>query len=284
MSLPERSFGRRSATGNDNPHIVDPMAVNRVNWNERTAVHARSSFYDLQGFRDGRTSLKSIELGEIGDVAGKTLLHLQCHFGMDTITWARRGARATGVDFSDAAIELARSLNGEIGTDVRFICSNIYDLAGQIEEDFDFVFTSYGALAWLPDINAWADVVAESLKPGGVFYIIDFHPYLGTLGQLESGHLGPEYNYFHERRFMEGNLPSYTGADLVKSPCWEWQHSLGEIVTALSEVGLNIEFLHEFAFCRFRAFPEMELCPDGWWRFPSRNQSIPQMFSIRARK
>ena len=142
MSLPDRLFGRRSATDADNPHMGDPMAVNRVNWNERTAVHARSSFYDLQGLREGRTSLKSIELCEIGDVADRSLLHLQCHFGMDTISWARRGARAAGVDFSDAAIDLARSLNDEIGTDVRFICSNIYDLPGQIEEEFDFVFTS----------------------------------------------------------------------------------------------------------------------------------------------
>lgn len=284
MSLPDRLFGRWSATDADNPHMGDPMAVNRVNWNERTAVHARSSCYDLQGLREGRTSLKSIELCEIGDVADRALLHLQCHFGMDTISWARRGARATGVDFSDAAIDLARSLNDEIGTDVHFICSNIYDLPGQIEEEFDFVFTSYGALAWLPGIKAWADVVAGNLKPGGVFYMVEFHPYLGTLGQLESGHLAPEYSYFHQGHFEQGNLPSYTGADLIKSPCWEWQHSLGEIVSALTEVGLNIEFLHEFAYCRFRAFAEMELCPDGWWRFPNRNDSIPQMFSIRASK
>ena len=153
------------------------LQVNRESWNERVPVHAASDFYDVEGFKSGRITLMDIERREIGDVSGKTLLHLQCHFGLDTMSRSRLGAKATGIDFSDAAIDQARSLNEDMVLDVRFICSNLYDLPDALEEQFDIVFTSYGVLTWLPDIGRWAQAVSNHLKPGGVFYIVEFHPF-----------------------------------------------------------------------------------------------------------
>ncbi len=260
------------------------LQVNRTNWNERTPVHAASGFYNVEGFKAGRITLKDLERREVGDVTGKTLLHLQCHFGMDTMSWARLGAKPTGVDFSEEAIALARSLNKELGLGTRFINSNVYDLSDVLDEQFDIVFTSYGVLCWLPDLDDWAAVVHRFLKPGGSFYIAEIHPFMTTVEQSESGDLRPVHGYFDQELFFEGNERSYAGTDLIESPNYEWQHSLGEIVTALIESGLSIEFLHEFPFNCYQAFPAMEKCEDGWWRFPEKPDSFPQLFSIRATK
>ncbi len=258
------------------------LAVNRDNWNERTPVHATSDFYDVEGFRRGRITLTDVERREVGDVSGKTLLHLQCHFGLDTMSWAGLGAKATGVDFSDAAIGLARALNEELGLGVRFITSNIYDLSDVLEERFDIVFTSYGTLNWLPDISGWARIVSNYLKQGGVFYIVDFHPFAAVFESTEEGDMAPTYSYFHHEQFTEGGEPSYAGKEIIKTPTYEWQHSLGDIVCALIDAGLRIEFLHEFPFTCYQALPVMERGNDGWWRLPKYNDSFLQIFSIRA--
>ena len=260
------------------------LQVNRTNWNERTPVHAASDFYDVEGFKAGRMTLKELERREVGDVTGKTLLHLQCHFGLDTMSWARLGAKPTGVDFSETAIALARSLNDELGLETRFIHSNVYDLPDVLDEQFDIVFTSYGALCWLPDLDNWARVISNHLKPGGVFYVAEIHPFVSMMEQSESGELRPVHGYFEQEFFFEGNDRSYAGTDLIESPNYEWQHSLGEIITALIESGLRLEFLHEFPFNCYQALPAMEKGDDGWWRLPENNDSFPQLFSIRATK
>lgn len=258
------------------------IETNRINWNERTPVHAASDFYDVAAFKAGSMTLKDIEREEVGSVAGKTLLHLQCHFGLDTLSWARLGAQATGVDFSDTAIALARTLNAECGTDVRFIRANVYDLPEVLAEEFDVVFTSYGALCWLPDLDRWAELIHRYLKPGGTFYIVEFHPVLQTLEASASGEARPFHSYFREELFFAGDEPSYAGEGTIASPQYQWQHSLGEIVTTLVEAGLEIEFLHEFPLCCYQALPTMVQGEDGWWRFGENNDSIPQTFSIRA--
>ncbi len=260
------------------------IETNRTSWNERTPIHAASAFYDVDGFKAGQITLKDIEREEVGPVSGKTLLHLQCHFGLDTMSWARLGAQATGVDFSDDAIELARALNAEVGTGARFICSNVYELPTVLTEEFDIVFTSYGVLVWLPDLDRWADVICRCLKPGGMFYIVEFHPVLATLKPSASSGARPCYSYFCQELYSPGDGPSYAGDEHIASPNYEWQHSLGEIVTALVDAGLRIEFLHEFPFCHFQALPSMAQGNDGWWRFTENNDSYPQMFSIRALK
>ena len=260
------------------------LATNRANWNDRTPVHAASEFYDVEGFKKGRITLTDIERREVGDVSGKTILHLQCHFGMDTMSWSRLGAKATGVDFSDTAIDLARSLNDEVGADTRFIRSNVYDLPDVLDEEFDIVFTSVGVLCWLPDLDRWASVVHRFLRPGGTFYILDVHPFIGIFEESDTGDMVPTYSYFRQEFYFEGNDHTYAGSELIASPVYEWQHSLGEIVTALTKSGLAIEYLHEFPMSFFHAFPSMTRHKDGWWRFPERNDSFPQIFSVKATK
>ena len=266
----------------------EKFEIIRRNWNERTPIHAASSFYNVHGFKSGNITLTEIERRELGSVNGKTLLHLQCHFGMDTMSWARLGAIATGVDISDAAIELARELNDEVNLDVRFIRSNIYDLPQVLDEQFDIVYTAIGALCWLPDMTGWAQIVARYLKPGGTFYILDGHPVSHIFEPVESPdgviELKPCHSYFPnpEGIAYEGGGYTYTGSDVLETPSHEWQHSMSDIVNALIRAGLKIEWLNEFAVSGFRAFPQMSRHDDGWWRLDEAHGTVPFLFSIKA--
>src|SRR3569833_2969415 len=161
----------------------DYFEENKKLWNQRTTVHKDSSFYDVTSFLGGKSSLNEIELREIGDVKGIKILHLQCHFGMDSLSLARMGADVTGVDLSDAAIEEARKLNEELSLGAKFICCNVYELKNHLEEQFDIVFTSYGVIGWLPDLNKWAEIIGHFLKPGGFFYMAEFHPVVWMLDE-----------------------------------------------------------------------------------------------------
>ncbi len=168
---------------------------NRELWDEWTGIHARSEFYDVEGFKAGRRSLRPIELEALGDVTGKTLLHLQCHFGMNTLDWARRGAQVTGVDFSEKAIALARSLSRELSIPAEFVLSDIAALPDVLHREFDIVFTSYGVLTWLSDLRRWGQVVAHFLKPGGTFFIAEFHLFAYIFDD-EVAELQVRYPYF----------------------------------------------------------------------------------------
>ncbi|KPV59438.1 methyltransferase type 12 [Paenibacillus sp. A3] len=262
------------------------MNKNRDNWNDRTPVHEQSEFYDLASFLAGRSSLLSVELDELGDVAGKSMLHLQCHFGQDSLSWARLGARVTGVDFAEEAVKLARSLNDKLGLDARFVCANVYDVPQALpEETFDIVFTSYGVLCWLPDLTRWAEIIYEKLKPGGTFYIAEGHP-LADIFEMVDGELRMVYSYFEGEAIVIDIEGTYAdrNAKINNSVTYEWAHSLGSIVTALIQAGLRIEFVHEFPFCMYEKFPGlMEKGEDGWWRMKGK-EFIPMLFSIRATK
>ena len=159
----------------------DALAANRALWEAWTPIHEGSDFYDLEGFKRGGIRLREYELAEMGPVAGREVLHLQCHFGLDTLSFARLGARATGVDFSAAAIRLARTLADELGLEARFVESSLDALPSRLEGDFDLVYTSRGVLSWLPDLGAWARLIAHYLRPGGQFYISEVHPVANAL-------------------------------------------------------------------------------------------------------
>jgi len=263
----------------------DYMKNNRELWNEMTRIHARSAFYDLEGFKKGKCTLKSIELEEVGDVAGKSLLHLQCHFGLDTLSWARLGAKVTGVDFSDKAIALARSLSKELGIEADFICCDIYDLPRNLEGEFDIVYTSTGVLCWLPDLKKWSEVIAHFLKPGGIFYIVEEHPFT-TVFDNSAGvtELKVTQSYFHTSEPVAWEVTgSYTGEKTDRPhTSYEWTHSLGDVLNALIGAGLGIEFVHEFPLCCWRRFPFMEQDEAGWWRI--KGDKIPLTFSLKATK
>jgi SAM-dependent methyltransferase len=261
------------------------LEENRALWDELVGVHvAAAGTYDIESFKAGRSTLRSVELDEVGDVRGKRLLHLQCHFGMDTISWARRGAIAVGADFSPAAVGLARQLTAEVEVPAEFICSNVYELPNHLEGVFDIVFTSYGVLCWLPDLAAWADVIARLLARGGFFYIVEQHPAGNIFGEHGEELVAAE-PYFDVGPFVETTDGSYADrtAVLENKTSHEWQHPLADIVNSLIRAGLRIEFLHEFPFCMFQRLPSMVQGDDGWWRAPGRDD-LPFLFSLKASK
>ncbi len=262
--------------------------TNRQNWNERVPIHARSQMYDLAGFKAGASSLHSVELEELGDdVPGKRLLHLQCHFGLDTLSWARHGAHVTGVDFSDAAIALAQQISDELHISATWICADVLALRDVLAEQYDIVYTSYGVLPWLADLQCWAQVIADSLVPGGVFYLVEDHPFVGVFSnEDETTTFTVAHDYFPRSaptRWEPG--PTYTdGDEIVPTPNYEWTHSLGEVISVLAAAGLQIAYVHEFPVCAWRRFSWLELGADGWWHLPPGEPSVPLTFSLRATK
>ena len=225
---------------------------NKQSWNKRTAVHKDSAFYDLDSFKKGKSSLNRIELEELGDVTGKSLLHLQCHFGMDTMSWAKAGADCVGVDLSDEAINLAKEINAELNLQTEFLCCNVYDLKQHLDKKFDIVFTSYGTIGWLPDLDAWAAIIAHFLKPGGIFYIADFHP---VLWMMDEKFEQVKYDYFNT-----------------------------EIINALLKHKLQIAQFNEFPYTPYNCFNNLEKGTDGMWRIKDMDEKMPMMYSIKAVK
>lgn len=263
------------------------LQANQKRWDQLTIEHENSPFYDLAGFKAGKDRLRSIELTELGDVAGKTLLHLQCHFGLDTLAWARRGAIVTGVDFSQNAITLAQSLSQELNIPAQFYRSDIYELPRVLSDKFDIVFTSYGVLHGLPDLRRWGEIIAHYLKPGGIFYIVEDHPFFRVFRAKPEGEFKAERSYFfsEEPQRIEATGSYATNNKGTGGVSYVWDHSLGEVINSLVDAGLRIEFLHEFPYAARAKFPFMEQGEDGWWRLPPHQHgTIPFLFSLQARK
>jgi SAM-dependent methyltransferase len=260
--------------------------ANKEDWDQKTELHENAPFYNLEGFKQGKDRLRSIELEELGDVAGKALLHLQCHFGMDTMAWARRGAIVTGVDFSDKSIALARSLSEELHIPATFVCANIYELTESLVGEFDIVFTSYGVLHYLPDLPRWAQIIAHFLKPGGIFYMVEDHPMFRVFRSKPEGEFWAEGSYFFdpEPDKYVGQLSYAVEVEGKTTTQYIWNHHMGEIMNSLINAGLQIEFLHEFPFAARAKFPFMVQDEDGWWRLPEQHSTIPFLFTLQARK
>jgi SAM-dependent methyltransferase len=263
----------------DNQHFFE---ANRQGWNQRALVHQQSSFYDVENWKRGQTSLQSIELREMGDVRGKKLLHLQCHFGQDTLSWAREGAQVTGCDLSDTSIDLARSLAAELNIPAQFVCCNVYDLKQHLDEQFDIVFTSYGTIGWLPDLHPWAAVIAHFLKPGGFFYMADFHP---VLWMLDDNMEYLKYPYHNAGVIVSDQTGTYADryADL-KYTEYGWNHSLSEIINSLVGQGLRLEFLNEYPFSPYNCFSKTVKGEDGNYRIQGLENILPMVYSLKAVK
>lgn len=254
-------------------------------WNEYAKIHVRLPFYRVEDFLSGENVLNDLERGEMGDVEGQSLLHLQCHFGLDTLCWAKLGARVTGVDFSDEAIQQAEALANRVHLDARFLCCDVYDAPDKLKEPFDIVYTSYGVLCWLPDLTRWAQVIAHFLKPGGFFYMAEFHPFTFVFDD-QADELRVKESYFNTSMMkydVQGSYADCTAKVQTKSS-YEWNHTLGEILTALTGAGLQIEFMHEFPFTYFKQLQCMNQIEPGVWGFADGSNPIPLMFSIRAVK
>lgn len=263
---------------------AERIDANRENWDERVPIHVASSFYDVAGFRAGRNTLHPFELDELTDVAGNDLVHLQCHFGMDTLSWARLGAHVTGLDFSEAAMQQARALASELNIEADFVTANVYDAVDALEHrQFDIVYVNMGSLVWLPDVPAWANVVAQLLRPDGRLYMLDGHPLSEVLADdtltVENGYFSPE-----AITWDEGGSYADPNAVFEHTRLYAWSHPIGEVVTSLANNGLHINFLHERDYAFFQRWPFLEPHADGTYRMPGGMPTIPMTYSLMATK
>ena len=268
------------------------LQANRQLWDSWTRINLKSSLYDVEGFAAGRgRGLDPIARAGPGDVQGKSLLHLQCHFGIDSIKWARQGALVTGADFSSEAIAAARALAARMGVPATFVHSDLYELPSKLDARFDVVFTSHGVLGWLPNLDRWARVIAHFLAPGGIFYVVDVHPIALLFNdRLKDPELRLLYPYFHgPEPIREEHTGCYAVPDApITSVEHVWLHTMSDIIGALIRAGLRIESFDEYPFLSWRFFPWMEKGADGWWHLPTHEGlplgpgSLPLMFSLKA--
>jgi len=256
--------------------------TNRETWNSKVKVHAKSEMYDVELFKKGKSSLMPYELDALGEVKDKRILHLQCHFGQDTLSWSRLGAKCTGVDLSDEGIKLAKSLNDELGLDAEFVCCNVLDTSRHIKETFDIVFTSYGVIGWLPDLKPWGKMISEKLNKGGTFFIAEFHPIVWMFDYLEGKPI-MTYGYMQDAVIYEEYEGTYANQNSkMVSKEYGWNHGLGEVVNALTEAGLHIEYLKEFDKSPYDVFPGLIKTNSGM--FVTKDKLYPLIFTLKATK
>jgi SAM-dependent methyltransferase len=265
------------------------ISANQRSWDERAAIHLenRTGFYGTDRVRAGEDILHAIEAEEIGDLVGKRLLHLQCHFGLDTLCLARRGATVTGLDFSETAIAGARALAAELGISAEFVKGEVYDARALMTGSFDRIYVTWGTICWLPDMRRWAQVVASLLAPGGSLYLADAHPSALMLEEID-GRIVPHYPWrtpLNEPLVFD-DTETYTGdpTKLTHTRNYEWIHPLSKIVSAAIEAGLALNFLHEHERLPWKLFPSMVATEGGLFRLPDGFVPIPLAFSAMARK
>ncbi len=254
------------------------IEINKESWNNRTDSHLASDFYDVNGFLNGKNSLNSIELDLLGDVSGKRILHLQCHFGQDSLSLARMGASVTGVDLSDKAINAGRDLAIKMELDVQFICCDLYDLPNHLDDKFDIVFTSYGTIGWLPDINKWADLIARYLKPGGHFVFAEFHP---VVWMFDDDFKFVKFKYSNAGPIAENEEGTYADktAD-IQQDYVTWNHGLAEVVTALLSKKISIQKFQEFDYSPYACFDHTIEFEPGKYRIKHLENKIPMVYTL----
>lgn len=258
------------------------LEINRNSWNARVEPHLKSDFYSVNEFLKGKNSLNAIELDLLGDVKGKSILHLQCHFGQDSISLSRLGAQVTGIDLSDKAIDAAKDLALKAGTDTQFIISDVYDLPNVLDEKFDVVYTTFGVIGWLPDLEKWAHVIAHFLKPGGQFIMAEFHP---VIWMYDDDFKGIAYNYFNEKPIIETYEGTYAdqSADIVQEYVM-WNHSIAEVLQNLMNKNLEIKTFQEFDWSPYSCFRHVEEFEKGKWRISKFGNKIPMVYALAAQK
>ncbi len=282
------SLYSNNMANNSNPEI-NFTDINRRLWNDKVRYHVTSSMYNVPGFLTGDDSLNKIEIDLLGNIQGKRILHLQCHFGLDSLSLARRGAQhVTGVDMSDQAIDKARELAEKINltASTKFICCNIYDLPEHLssnqDELFDIVFTSYGVTTWLPDINRWASIISRYLKSNGVFIMAEFHPVICMFNETFSS---IEESYFNQRAIISECQGTYADRNApILNQSIEWNHSLSDTLQALINNGLRIDILQEFDYSPYDCFLNSVKTEDGFYQIKGLEKKIPIVYAVKATK
>ncbi len=261
---------------------MDYIEINKKLWDRKTEIHYSSDFYDVKAFLKGKDALNTIELELLGDLTGKKILHLQCHFGLDTLSLARHGAIPTGVDFSEKAISRANQLKDTLDVHARFIQSDIYQLKDVHHETYDVVFTSYGVLGWLPDMNTWAETVAHFLEPGGRLVLVEFHP---VVWMFSYDFKQIEFNYMDSEPIIEELEGTYTdrGAN-IKEQSVSWNHGLAQVMNALIKAGLSPEDFQEYNYSPYDCFENTIKISDRKYQIKGLEEKIPMLFSIKAVK
>lgn len=256
--------------------------TNKASWNAKTEHHVNSDFYDVAGFLKGKNVLNSIELDLLGDVKGKSILHLQCHFGQDSLSLAALGAKVTGVDFSDKAIAKAKELNTALQLDAEFICCDVYSLPQYLNTTFDIVFTSYGVIGWLPDMDKWAAVISIYLKHGGRFVMAEFHP---VVWMFDNDFTKVTYNYFKDEPIVEEESGTYAQKDApIQTKTISWNHGLAEVIGALLKNGLSLKQFNEYDYSPYKCFSHTEEISENKYRIKHLSNHIPMVYSVLAEK
>lgn len=264
------------------------IAANRANWDARAPIHVASAFYGLDGTRPAESWFADYEWDDLGDLRGRDLLHLQCHLGTETVAFADRGANVTGLDFSGASIEHARGLAARRGLAIDYVQADVHDARQALDGSFDIVYTGKGSLCYLPDLDRWASVARELLKPGGTLYVVEFHPLLYALGVVpldDSEELTLRADYLAGRGPEERDATrTYTdGPPLAEATVsYEWRHGIGEVVTALTGANLTVDRVREDGRLPWPRWPSMRQGPDGWFALPPDAPRIPLFYAIRA--
>ena len=259
---------------------MDYKGINKNAWDIKTPLHVESAFYNNDGFKHSQNSLNQIELDILGDVSGLRILHLQCHFGQDTLSLTKKGAHAVGVDLSSESISVARSLSAELNIPCMFIESDVYDLVHVEQEPFDIVFTSYGTIGWLPDLDKWAGVVKSKLKNGGRFILVEFHPFIWTM-DYKMDKIG--FDYFNTGPIVETEKTTYTGDETNASyETVSWNHPLSEVIRSLIKAGGSIVDFNEYDYSPYPCFENMTEFDKGKWRFKHIDFKIPMVYSLEV--
>ena len=258
------------------------LEINKQLWNQKVDHHFKSDFYDVQNFLKGKSSLNKIELNLLGDISGKSILHLQCHFGQDSISLGRLGADVTGIDLSNKAIDQAILLARKTNIDAAFICCDVYDLPNHLDKEFDIVYTSYGTIGWLPNLDNWAKIISKYLKPGGKFIFVEFHP---VVWMFDYDFKKVQYRYFTSDAIVETETGTYTDRDApIKSDSITWNHGIGEVVNSLITNDLEINVLNEYDYSPYNCFNKTVKISENKFRIKHLENKIPMVYAIVATK
>ncbi|WP_163930756.1 bifunctional 2-polyprenyl-6-hydroxyphenol methylase/3-demethylubiquinol 3-O-methyltransferase UbiG [Paraferrimonas sp. SM1919] len=257
--------------------IKDYKQINKAAWNARTELHLTSSFYDVDAFLKSKNSLNALELNLLGELTAKSVLHLQCHFGQDSLSMQQLGAQVTGVDIADNAINAAKDLAIKLGLNTQFICQDIFSYFDSNDQQFDVVYASYGTICWLPDIHRWARGVAKQLKAGGRLVFVEFHPIVDLL---------QGYSYFHQTSGdleVEGTYTENSGD--FKAQTQVWSHTIADVISALASAGLTIDSLLESPLSPYPCFEEVSKSDDDiHYQWLHNGQLVPLVYAITATK
>lgn len=261
----------------------DFLTYNRESWNNRLAHHLDSELYDMKSFMAGRNSIDEVSQRCLGDIVGKDILHLQCHFGQDTLSMARMGGNCTGVDLSNSAIDKAKALNAELGLNASFIESDVYSVPQTVSGQFDIVYSTFGTIGWLPDMERWAEVVSQKLRVGGKLILVEFHPLLWIFDELELKTI--EYSYFNESAIIEDLQGTYTDRNAkIDGKQISWNHPISEVLQALLAKGMRVSSFEEFDYSPYKIFGEMDEIGPMKFRTKQHGTKLPYFYALQCVK